>query len=87
MKRNKFLEEHNISGGTNIEKVSEHIDHIKSIAGVDCIGIGSDFDGGITPPNELYDASCYPELTKRLVEKDTLKKKSGKYSAEIFKSV
>ncbi len=89
--RNKFLEEHNISGGTNIEKVIEHIDHIKNIAGVDCIGIGSDFDGGITPPNELYDASCYPELTKRLVEKgyteEEIRKILGGNFLRVFKQV
>ncbi|MEO6695971.1 MAG: dipeptidase, partial [Ignavibacteria bacterium] len=67
--RNKFLSDKNILGGTSIEKVLDHIDHIKNLVGVDYIGIGSDFDGGITPPNELYDASCYPELTKRLVER------------------
>ncbi|HMS63832.1 MAG TPA: dipeptidase [Ignavibacteria bacterium] len=89
--RNKFLEEHNIAGGTSIEKVLDHIDHIKNLAGVDCIGIGSDFDGGITPPNELYDASCYPELTKRLVERgytaDEIKKILGGNFLRVFKQV
>jgi membrane dipeptidase len=67
--RDKFLSDKNILGGTSIEKVIEHIDYIKNLVGVDYVGIGSDFDGGITPPNELYDASTYPLITKKLVEK------------------
>lgn len=89
--RNKFLAEKNILGGTTIEKVIEHIDYIKNLAGVDCIGIGSDFDGGITPPNELYDASCYPELTKRLFRKgyteEEIKKILGGNFLRVFKQV
>ncbi|MEO6694562.1 MAG: membrane dipeptidase [Ignavibacteria bacterium] len=53
--------------------------------------MGSDFDGGITPPNELYDASCYPELTKRLVErgytKDEIIKILGGNFLRVFKRV
>jgi len=89
--RNKFLSDKNISGGTSIEKVLEHIDHIKNLVGVDCIGIGSDFDGGIIPPNELYDASCYPELSKRLVERnyteEEIKKILGGNFLRVFKQV
>lgn len=89
--RNRFLEEKNISGGTTVDKVIEHIDYIKNLVGVDYIGIGSDFDGGITPPNELYDASCYPELTKRLVQKgytaEEIKKILGGNFLRVFRQV
>ncbi len=89
--RNKFLQEKNIAAGTTIDKVIEHIDYIKNLVGVDYIGIGSDFDGGITPPNELYDASCYPELTKKLVEKgyteEEIKKILGGNFLRVFKQV
>jgi len=89
--RNKFLTENNILGGTSIEKVLDHIDHIKNLVGVDCIGIGSDFDGGISPPNELYDASCYPELTKRLLERgyteEEIKKILGGNFLRVYKAV
>ncbi|MBL0107959.1 MAG: dipeptidase [Ignavibacteria bacterium] len=82
--RNKFLQEKNIAAGTSIDKVIEHIDYIKNLVGADYIGIGSDFDGGITPPNELYDASCYPELTKNSLREVILKKRLRKFSGEIF---
>lgn len=89
--RNKFIQDKNIAGGTTIEKVIEHIDYIKNLVGIDYIGIGSDFDGGITPPNELYDASCYPELTKKLVERgyteEEIKKILGGNFLRIFKQV
>ena len=89
--RNKFLQEKNIAAGTSIDKVIEHIDYIKNLVGVDYIGIGSDFDGGITPPNELYDASCYPELTKKLVERgyteEEIKKILGGNFLRVFKQV
>jgi len=85
----KFLSE-NPSDAT-LETVINHIDHIRSLAGVDCIGIGSDFDGGITPPSELHDATFYPEITRRLVEKgyteDEIKKILGLNFLRVFKKV
>lgn len=89
--RNKFLSENNILGGTSIGKVIEHIDYIKNLVGVDYIGIGSDFDGGITPPNELYDAGTYPLITKKLVERgyteEEIKKILGGNFLRVFKKV
>jgi len=89
--RDKFLSDKNILGGTSIEKVIDHIDYIKNLVGIDFVGIGSDFDGGITPPNELYDASTYPEITKRLVEKgytpEEIKKVLGGNFLRVFKNV
>ncbi len=89
--RDKFLEDKNIRGGISIEKVIEHIDYIKNLAGIDHVGIGSDFDGGITPPNELYDASTYPEITKRLVAKgytaEEIRKVLGGNFLRVFKKV
>ena len=89
--RNKFLQDKNIAAGTTIDKVIEHIDYIKNLVGVDYIGIGSDFDGGITPPDELYDASCYPALTKKLVERgyteEEIKKILGGNFLRVFKQV
>lgn len=89
--REKFLSENNILGGTSIDKVIEHIDYVKNLVGVDYVGIGSDFDGGITPPNELYDASTYPLITKKLFEKgyseDEIRKVLGGNFLRVFKKV
>jgi membrane dipeptidase len=49
--------------------VVAHIDHIKEIAGVDYIGIGTDFDGVGCVPEGLDDVSKFPNLTRALLEK------------------
>jgi len=69
MKRYKFMKENPIKGGTSLDDMIDHIDHIKALVGIDYIGLGSDFDGGIIPPNEIYDATCYPVISARLFER------------------
>jgi membrane dipeptidase len=46
-----------------------HIDHAVKIAGVDSVGIGSDFDGVTCTPEGLEDVSRFPHLTRALLEK------------------
>ena len=46
-----------------------HIDHIRKIAGIDAIGIGTDFDGVECVPQGLEDVSKFPNLTRALLEK------------------
>ncbi len=48
--------------------VVAHIDHIRKIAGIDALGIGSDFDGIECTPVGLEDVSKYPNLTRALLE-------------------
>jgi membrane dipeptidase len=87
----KFLDKDGEKNGATLEKVMEHIDHIKNLVGVDYIGIGSDFDGGITPAVELYDASTYPLITKKLLERgyteEEVKKILGENFLRVFKKV
>jgi len=40
--------------------VADHIDHIRQVAGIDHVGIGSDYEGFSNPPQGLEDVSCYP---------------------------
>ncbi|MPZ16740.1 MAG: membrane dipeptidase [Luteitalea sp.] len=47
--------------------VANHIDHIRERAGVDHIGIGSDFDGIESTPVGLEDVSTYPALFAELL--------------------
>jgi membrane dipeptidase len=49
--------------------VVAHIDHIRKIAGIDALGIGSDYDGVECTPVGLEDVSKYPNLTRALLEK------------------
>ncbi len=60
---------------------ADHIDHIRQVAGIDHVGIGSDFGGFSNPPPGLEDVSCYPsllaELLKRGYSKNDIKKVAG----------
>lgn len=49
--------------------VVEHIDHVAKIAGVDHVGLGSDYDGIEVVPKGLEDVSTYPLLTELLLRK------------------
>jgi membrane dipeptidase len=49
-----------------IAQVADHIDHIRQVAGVDHVGIGSDFDGTPVTPVGLHDVSRYPALFAEL---------------------
>jgi membrane dipeptidase len=50
-------------------RIVDHIDHIVKIAGVDHVGIGSDFDGGITLPNGIDGAEDMPLITFELLKR------------------
>jgi len=52
-----------------IYDVVDHIDHIVKIAGIDHVGIGSDFDGVSKLPLGLEDVSTYPRITQLLLDR------------------
>jgi membrane dipeptidase len=53
-----------------LEEVLNHIDHVKSLVGIDYIGIGSDYDGvGDSLPVGLKDVSTYPNLVQGLLDR------------------
>lgn len=55
---------------SDVERVADHIDHVKAIAGIDHVGIGSDFDGvGDSLPEGLKDVSMYPNLIYVLLKR------------------
>lgn len=55
---------------TNIETVVNHIDNVVKIAGIDHVGIGSDFDGVMgSLPAGLEDVSKYPDLIYTLLKR------------------
>ena len=53
----------------SIDKVIDHIDHAVKIAGIDHVGIGSDFDGFGVGPAELVDCSKLPMITGKLLDR------------------
>ena len=73
-----------------VEDVVDHIDHIVSVAGIDHVGIGCDFDGG-GGIDGVFDASEVMNITIELVrrgysEKD-IEKIWGKNVMRVFEEV
>jgi membrane dipeptidase len=57
-----------IDAGT-VHDVVDHIEHIVKIAGIDHVGLGSDYDGISTCPKQLEDVSTYPLITQELLNR------------------
>jgi len=69
-----------VEGSASVDgsAVVDHIVHIADVGGIDCVGLGSDFDGITSTPSDLTDVSFYPTLIEGLVER-------GFHSQEIQK--
>jgi membrane dipeptidase len=52
-----------------LSMVADHIDHIRTVAGIDHIGIGGDFDGIESVVEGLGDVSTYPALFAELLKR------------------
>lgn len=52
-----------------LDQVADHIFHAANIAGIDHVGIGSDFDGVPALPHGLESAAGLPALSARLLER------------------
>lgn len=61
--------------------VADHFEHLRQVAGVDHLGLGSDFDGITGTPIGLEDVSTFPallaELLRRGWREDDVKKVAG----------
>ncbi|MCI0376640.1 MAG: dipeptidase [Gemmataceae bacterium] len=53
----------------SVHDVVDHIEHIIEIAGADHAGLGSDFDGIGSTPEQLEDVSYYPYITQELLNR------------------
>jgi len=77
-------EGHPRTGAATVEDAANCIDHIVKVAGIDHVGIGSDFDGIPSVPLGLEDVSKMPALTAALLhrgykEEDIRKIMGGNY--------
>jgi membrane dipeptidase len=73
------------------EDVIDHIIHAAMVAGIDHVGIGSDFDGVPALPEGLHTAATMPAITERLLargmsEEDVLKVLGGNF-LRVFEAV
>ena len=62
----------------------DHLDYIVKLIGVDHVGLGSDFDGVNSLPQQLDDVTAFPLITKALVERGYSKKDIRKILGENF---
>jgi membrane dipeptidase len=51
------------------ERIADHIDHVVQVAGVDHVGLGSDFDGIDSAPRGMEDVSKLPNLVRELARR------------------
>ncbi len=63
-----WFEEHPMPHAS-VADVADHIDHVREVAGIDHVGIGSDFDGASSMPADLEDVSTYPNLFAELLRR------------------
>ena len=52
-----------------LQQVADHIEHVRDVAGVDHVGLGSDFDGISTVPVGLENVSKFPDLVAELLRR------------------
>ncbi len=52
-----------------LSEVADHIDHVREVAGVDHVGLGSDYDGIDEVPTGLEDVSKFPQLLAELARR------------------
>jgi membrane dipeptidase len=64
-----------------LAQVADHVEYVRKVAGIDHVGLGSDFDGIDEGPVGLEDVSRYPylfaELMKRGWSDEDLRKLAG----------
>lgn len=66
--RDEYVRE-NPAPSVTVEHVADHIDRVVELAGIDHVGIGSDYDGVASVPDGLEDVSTYPALIRELLER------------------
>lgn len=75
----------------SIHNVIDHIDHIVKVAGIDHVGLGSDYDGISVLPTQLDDVSSYPLITQALLDRGysegDVKKVLGENLLRVMKKV
>jgi membrane dipeptidase len=73
-----------------LKQVADHIEHVRDVAGIDHVGIGSDFDGIDTVPQGLEDVSKFPDLFAELIRRGwndgDLKKLAGQNLLRAFRA-
>lgn len=74
-----------------LQQVADHIEHIRKVAGIDHVGLGSDFDGISTVPLGLENVSRFPDLVAELLRRgwktDDVKNLVGLNALRVLRQV
>ena len=55
------------TSATPLDRLLDHIEQVARVAGVDHVGLGSDFDGTLFLPRGARDVSGFPNITAGLL--------------------
>jgi membrane dipeptidase len=73
-----------------LDRVLDHIEHVAKVAGVEHVGLGSDYAGSILPPAELEDVSQFPRVTAGLMRRgwtpEAVKKVLGENTLRVMEA-
>ena len=65
-----------------LAEVADHIEHVRKVAGIDHVGLGSDFDGIPLTPTGLEGVDKYPDLLMELMRRGWTDDEIGKLAGE-----
>jgi membrane dipeptidase len=69
---------------TDYKKIVDHIDHIKKVAGIDHVGLGSDFDGVDVLPTPMKGVEDLPLITYEMLRRGYTEQEIRKVLGENF---
>ncbi|MFH1064740.1 MAG: dipeptidase [Candidatus Woesearchaeota archaeon] len=73
----------------SVERVVDHIDHVKNFVGIDYVALGSDFDGFITLPREMKDVRDLSAITHVMLDRgyseEEVQKVLGKNFLRVYR--
>jgi membrane dipeptidase len=76
---------------TPFELLIDHIEHVIRVAGIDHVGLGSDFDGTLFLPEGIKDVSQFPSITIELLRRghseEDVRKVLGENALRVFSEV
>ncbi|MGV4984221.1 dipeptidase [Streptomyces sp. NRAIS4] len=55
--------------GPTVHDVADHLDHVRDVAGPECVGLSGTYDSGAAHPRDLADTSRYPHLIAELLRR------------------
>ena len=89
MRELRAWREGNPSPKATMADVIAHIEHVRTVAGIDHVGIGGDYDGITSTPVGMEDVTSYPalfaELARREWNDDDLRKLAGQNMLRVMR--